>query len=373
MANWLDLEVEGDFNQILQKAAHELIFVIYYAEWAPNSKSIVSYFKGLCFQYPQVLFLAVNTDNFESLLESAGIESVPAILVKRSSAESVKIVYPVTENDAKSYLLQALDLKKPADQCVNEICPQPKAGIIPRPSGAAAGGCGSDSCAPSSDQKEEKETVVSSANDVHSHSHPEPHAHSEPHSHLNPDEEKPQWSVVFSDGVLASVCLRQGSHLLNHQVYWPAMGISIIGIAATFGTFRFGILPQIKPVHSFFSAAGAAVSFPLIGLGYWYRNPSTDLGLFLPPILIVSGFLLRRKFPFPQYDTIAAGLGVLGILAYGLTHSNWSAFLGALAVIIATAVEETTKGDKLFGILKKVDFFHYVLAIGIGFLSKSFQ
>jgi len=159
---------------------------------------------------------------------------------------------------------------------------------------------------------------------------------------------------------------------VQHELHWPAMAISIIGAAATLGTFRFGILPQIRPVHSLFSAMGASVSFPLLGLATWYGpvNDSSILERYLPPFFLLLGFYVRTRSKMMLYDIALAAIGVIGMLVHGFINSNWSAVYGASAVLIATLVG--SRGYLINGWLKKVDFFHYMLAGGVVFLSKSF-
>ena len=95
--------------------------------------------------------------------------------------------------------------------------------------------------------------------------------HSHSHSHSAPaapksaapkaaapkakDPENPQWSTVVSDGVLAAVCFYEGRKLFDSGRYWAAIGVLLIGTAASCGTLKFGGLTQIRPLHIWLSAA----------------------------------------------------------------------------------------------------------------------
>ena len=184
--------------------------MIFFADWSEPAKQAAGEFRRLSESHPSVLFVSVDADKFSELQQSVGCESVPTVALFKGE-DKVFLKHVAETSKVVELLLSSLG--------TTAVSPQEPKAVPAAPRRA-----------------------------------PEVAINKEQLAHLHA-EEKPQWSTVVSDGVLAAICIDQGRKLLARNQPLAAFAILLIGTAASCGTIRFTGFKPIRPLHTWLSAA----------------------------------------------------------------------------------------------------------------------
>ncbi|MBE6130843.1 MAG: thioredoxin family protein [Erysipelotrichaceae bacterium] len=74
----MELLNREDYEKILNE--NKVIFVFFYATWCPPCKMLKPIVEEYMENYPDNVFLLINTDNFKDIHKSYDIHNVPTIL-----------------------------------------------------------------------------------------------------------------------------------------------------------------------------------------------------------------------------------------------------------------------------------------------------
>ncbi|XP_031571184.1 uncharacterized protein LOC116305419 isoform X2 [Actinia tenebrosa] len=174
-------------------------------------------------------------------------------------------------------------------------------------------------------------------------------------------------STAISDLVLAVVsfgcaCNSTLLRLSSHTVF----GFVLVGIAASFGVLRFGVvLPSyhnvVIKIHGYLSWFASIVGVPLIAAGFCFHHLKQSLGN-LHLASAGAGFMLSfvPTSLNKNLSKLVSTFAVVGIIFVSIVDKNMFGICGCIAYIAAGGLEPI---DRLFG-LRGVDWFHYVLAVG---------
>jgi|GEM_PF-968834 len=177
------------------------------------------------------------------------------------------------------------------------------------------------------------------------------------------------FSTAVSDTVLALVAIFGSSLFMQTEMNGTAgIGFLLTGLAALFGTVRFGLWPQVRVFHEFLSALAGNVGVPLIAVAFYHHS------LPLPGLILIGSLvaltLLHILFTviisFPLYGIIIGSIAMLAIIVAGILviWENIVAGIFSIAGSILIAVAGLlikTEGE--WGSMRRVDIFHYALAV----------
>ncbi|XP_066910707.1 uncharacterized protein [Clytia hemisphaerica] len=189
-------------------------------------------------------------------------------------------------------------------------------------------------------------------------------------------------STMISDFVLSATCFLAGtgriSKLRNFSwrefgISWFGMiGFSVIGFAAFLGVLRFGyIFPRrhysLKDWHRYFSDLGSMFGLPMLAAAFTQRTEWQNLCWLFLFVSLISILLHCVEALHLAVRDFCAAMSVLFILFSGIFMdyrgvTNRYSVAGSVSFILATLV--STQGRGIFGV-KNVDWFHYLLAIGV--------
>lgn len=172
-------------------------------------------------------------------------------------------------------------------------------------------------------------------------------------------------STAISDAVVVLSAINSAWNLKTSEPY-AALGFLIIAAAASLGVLRFS---QHNPVdsligwHKYMAWVSACLGLPLISLSYlrlagyiWFANGHLAASA---AVLLLQRFL-SSEVTKPCGD-ILGGAAVVSILVCNIMNFNAHGLIGAVTYMVASLVvgtEGTMRG------LKRVDIFHYLLAVG---------
>ncbi len=177
------------------------------------------------------------------------------------------------------------------------------------------------------------------------------------------------FSTAVSDTVLALVAIFGSSLFMQTEMNGTAgIGFLLTGLAALFGTVRFGLWPQVRVFHEFLSALAGNVGVPLIAVAFYHHS------LPLPGLILIGSLvaltLLHILFTviisFPLYGIIIGSIAMLAIIVAGIlviwenTVAGIFSIAGSILIAVAGLLIKT-EGE--WGSMRRVDIFHYALAV----------
>lgn len=89
--NFIDLSPSDDFNQLIHDTSYTGVVVDFYATWCPPCQQLAPVIKELAKQYPNILFIKVNTQLFAILSNKYSIKSLPTVIFLKSSPTVAEI------------------------------------------------------------------------------------------------------------------------------------------------------------------------------------------------------------------------------------------------------------------------------------------
>lgn len=229
-------------------------------------------------------------------------------------------------------------------------------------------------------------------------------------------KESRQLSTSFSDLVLAVSCfyvtyelvemqgrkrfLNPNSHeyaegLLQHLLVkgearlYASIAFLLIGIAASFGVLRFARVASAIAPHEFFTNLALFLSTPLLGLCAYTYLPLTTFNLSKHDFLFFGFlFLLFNFFVFyglmssskQLYTLVTGALAMLAIIYLGIlyivknpayTIDGKYLIAGSVLYILSGTVIGST--GHYFGLIPRVDIFHYALAIANLLIARAYN
>lgn len=114
---------------------------------------------------------------------------------------------------------------------------------------------------------------------------------------------------------------------------------------------------------------------PLLALSCFFDSPRNSFYFILPPYALLMLFGIFKRMEFKAYNEIAGTVGILSTLGYGLYHinSDFGPYLiaGSSTVAFFSTVVGISTTKRLLGV-RRVDWFHYGLALGLSWISKGF-
>eukprot|EP01136_Pigoraptor_vietnamica_P013523 Opistho-1_new@54615 len=164
----------------------------------------------------------------------------------------------------------------------------------------------------------------------------------------------------------------------RRKSYLGTIACLIIGVAASVGVLRFGPMPELLGWHKYLAAAGACVSFPLLGyasLRRWESRFAVNsiLGewfVFAVAIALFVGRTTPGILP-PEhhelYDTVVPFIGLLGVISQSFLTAGGVGAIGAV-IIILVSLSIGTEG--IFLGVPAVDIFHVALSLGLRMITE---
>ena len=177
-----------------------------------------------------------------------------------------------------------------------------------------------------------------------------------------------QIGIAISDLVLAIVAFHS-AYCLSTKFIWAVAGFLLVGLAASFGVFKFGLerpSPTLTRAHSTASWIAKLIGMSLISTSYQLTT-TADNGtaayaytLFIASVVtaMLSDFL-PRQFSTTATDAIG-GIAILTILGKSVTSWNVCGMVGALGYTLGGIVVEWNVGRQL---LSPITTFHYIIAL----------
>lgn len=181
-----------------------------------------------------------------------------------------------------------------------------------------------------------------------------------------------QLSTALSDFILAFVSFAVTVSLLRLSRICSALGFLITAVAASLGSLKFGLehpSPTLIQYHSHAAWLASVVGITLVTTDYHFGNRQQSVVFWLTsvlllcaiPVVLVAKYLGLWSNRTDNYVTDAMGLvSILSLLLSSLLDSNSSCFVGSLMYVVAGIIG--TQGT-LYN-LRRVDWFHYLLAFG---------
>jgi hypothetical protein len=175
-----------------------------------------------------------------------------------------------------------------------------------------------------------------------------------------------QISTSISDAVLALVAMRACLGLLSINLF-AALGFGMIASAATFGVIRFAQSTpswNVLSWHKYLSWLSAASGVPFIAAGYFRQESISNIS----NLFLAAGvaFAVLRRYASDKLvqdgANVLAGAGMGAMLLDGICRLHMYTSVGAV-FFIAAATAVGTEGY-LHG-MKRVDIFHYLLALSV--------
>jgi len=177
------------------------------------------------------------------------------------------------------------------------------------------------------------------------------------------------FSTALSDTVLALVAIFGSCIFMQTEMNSTAgIGFLLTGLAALFGTVRFGLWPQIRIFHEFLSALAGNVGIPLIAVAFYHHSLPLP-GLILVAVLValtLLHILFTVVISFPLYSTLIGSIAMLAIIVAGILVIGENTIVGIFsisgsALIAVAGLVIKTEGE--WGSMKRVDLFHYALSV----------
>lgn len=105
--NFIELENDSQFNDAI--ATGKFVVVDFFAEWCGPCKQFGPTFKKVSSEFPNIIFIKVDTDKFSSLSSKYGIRSVPTIKIfaKGNAAKPIQEFGPKKAGEFRE-ILEAL-------------------------------------------------------------------------------------------------------------------------------------------------------------------------------------------------------------------------------------------------------------------------
>lgn len=183
-----------------------------------------------------------------------------------------------------------------------------------------------------------------------------------------------QISTAISDAVLAIIAMRAALGLLSIS-FLTALGFGLLAAVASVGTVRF---VQASPSwtvvdwHKYLSWLTGALGLPCVAAGYFRQEGVTHISNLLLAGGIALVALRRHLSPRMLGDgaNALAGCGMVALLLDALWRLHLYVSMGAACFIVA-AVAVGTEGN-MSG-MKRVDVFHYLLAVSVILLTVGFN
>ena len=172
-------------------------------------------------------------------------------------------------------------------------------------------------------------------------------------------------STAISDTAVALSAFNSAWRLRSIEPY-AALGFLIIGSAASLGVLRFSQVDASDSLigwHKYMAWVSACIGIPLISLSYlrqagyiWFANGHLAASV----ATVIMKRFLSEEITKPCGD-ILGGAGVISILFCSIRDLNEHGILGTVAYASASLAVGTE--GWLWG-FKRVDIFHYLLAVG---------
>ncbi len=181
--------------------------------------------------------------------------------------------------------------------------------------------------------------------------------------------------AALTDGVLALVSIVTGFRLLARGggAGTGGVGLLLVGIAASFGTIRFGGVDSLTTAHQGVSQLAALVGIPMVGFGYlslafFPQHAQSARSYVFVPLLVAAVGLIA----VPTYGTIIGGISLvaiaIGALSAGGLGSSSALFgvVGAVGVLISA---EVVAGEGRWGPMSRIAWFHLSFAASCALLA----
>lgn len=173
-----------------------------------------------------------------------------------------------------------------------------------------------------------------------------------------------QLSTSLSDGFLALSALHACTRLIYKSVC-GVLGFSLVGAAAGFGVFRFGIKspsPGLVSQHKYMSWIASVLGMSFLAAAYYrqenmpvFANGHLALALAL---VILQRYLTESVCSLAT--EVVSGLAVLSMFVLNIFQFNAYGFIGAGLYIFSGLVVKT-EGE--IYCIPRVDIFHYFLVV----------
>lgn len=181
--------------------------------------------------------------------------------------------------------------------------------------------------------------------------------------------------AALSDAVLAGVSLWLGFRLLQRGggAGTAGVGLMLVGIAATFGTLRFGGAAGLGQAHDGVSKLAGLVGIPLVGFGYvsaaFFPDRAVAARAYAFVSLLVAAVAL---IGVSAYGTAIGGLGMLGTVVGAIAAHRGAprvallGIAGAMGVLLSGLV---VAGEGSWGPMSRIAWFHLSLALSCALLA----
>jgi len=181
--------------------------------------------------------------------------------------------------------------------------------------------------------------------------------------------------AAVTDVVLATTCLGFGLRLLRAPpgAAIGGIGMLLVGIAAMFGSARYGFAASLAPAHEGVGRLAGMVGIPLIGVGWGTQvfAPQWANALRAPAfvILLIAAVALIAVDP---YQTLIASVGITLVILAALSAMRTApraAGLGLLGALGALVAGLAVDGDSSVGPMRRIAWFHLLFAASMALLA----
>ncbi|HHO51622.1 MAG TPA: hypothetical protein ENK18_12290 [Deltaproteobacteria bacterium] len=181
--------------------------------------------------------------------------------------------------------------------------------------------------------------------------------------------------AAASDAILALVALVAGLRLLQRGggAGTAGVGLILVGIAATFGTIRFGGVQSLAQAHDGVSRLASLVGIPLVGSGYLSVAFFPQHAVAVRPYVFVSLLVAAvALIGVPLYGTVIGGAAMIGAAVaaiVGLRRPPSAAaegLAGAVGVLLCGLV---VSGEGSWGPLSRTAWLHLGLSASCALLA----
>ena len=91
-ANLIDLGANDNFDQLIKDNRYIGVVVDFYATWCPPCKMLAPVIVQLAQEFPNILFIKVNTQSFGSLSKIYNVQSIPVVIFIKNGSVNNRIV-----------------------------------------------------------------------------------------------------------------------------------------------------------------------------------------------------------------------------------------------------------------------------------------
>lgn len=183
---------------------------------------------------------------------------------------------------------------------------------------------------------------------------------------------QPGFDAAWTDAVLATASLG-GAWACRDRVRWMApVGLAVIGVAASVGTFRLGGVQALTALHVALSIVAGAVGVPLAGLGLATealpdaRLRGVWVGCAVVGVALAAVHALAPASAAELARTAVAAVCLVGAIVTSARRRRWTGVLGPIALLVTGLV---VAGDGTWAGFARDGWFHLGMALSTGLIA----